>query len=256
MLRQSVRNAVAASAMGARRFEATHGLRRWSLRGLLDQVNPKVPSVDRAAEICDALGLEFYVGPPRGAGEGSPVPLGGLEESTRSLVGLTTRAGGNPIPKDLWPVLAVRYGDVPVAGRDDVPAGDRPVDVIEIETPAGARRIALDEQAVGLFWFRRNWLWQRAIDPVRCIVMRVRGSSMDPTLPDGCWIVVDKSRNELAEEGVFVARTDEGIVARRATRNKGGGWRMEADNPSWEDRLWPSGATPIGRVVGMTRLFV
>ena len=39
------------------------GLRRDSIRSVL---RGRVPSVDRAAEICTALGLELYIGPPRG----------------------------------------------------------------------------------------------------------------------------------------------------------------------------------------------
>ena len=38
------------------------GLNRDAIRSVL---RGRVPSVDRAPEICDALGLEFYVGPPR-----------------------------------------------------------------------------------------------------------------------------------------------------------------------------------------------
>ena len=40
----------------------TAGLKRDSIRGIL---RGRAPSVDRAAEICAALGLEFYIGPAR-----------------------------------------------------------------------------------------------------------------------------------------------------------------------------------------------
>ena len=42
--------------VAARAGEPTHGL-----TAILDG---HAPSVDRAADICDALGLEFYIGPP------------------------------------------------------------------------------------------------------------------------------------------------------------------------------------------------
>ena len=44
------------------------GLTRDAIRSVL---RGRSPSVDRAAEICDALDLEFYIGPPR-SGTGSP----------------------------------------------------------------------------------------------------------------------------------------------------------------------------------------
>ena len=31
----------------------------------MDTKHPQVPSVDKAAEICEALGLQFYIGEPR-----------------------------------------------------------------------------------------------------------------------------------------------------------------------------------------------
>ena len=106
--------------------------------GVLDPTRRQAPSVDRAAEICAALGLALSIGP---AGEGSEtsgastgdaggeaaaagvrllreppaaglsgathafpsVPLGGLEGAVRDLVRLVAEAGGDPIPAGLGP---------------------------------------------------------------------------------------------------------------------------------------------------------
>ena len=159
VLQDAARRAVADAAMGARRFEAARGLRRWSLRGLLDTARPKVPSVDRAAEICDALGLEFYVGPPRGRQsdevEGRlPLPLRDLETSARTLNRVVANAGGDPIPDDLWPVVAVRHGGgVPVADNENVQSGARPVNVVELAAAAGGGAETFDEAVTGRVWF-------------------------------------------------------------------------------------------------------
>lgn len=40
------------------------GMKEWTLKGLFDK-SPRVPSVDNAAEIADALGLELVLGPRR-----------------------------------------------------------------------------------------------------------------------------------------------------------------------------------------------
>ena len=50
---------------GVRALENRLGLKPWSLRGILDSQKPQSPSVDRAVDICSALGLELYIGPPR-----------------------------------------------------------------------------------------------------------------------------------------------------------------------------------------------
>ena len=69
-----------------------------------------VPSVERLRSLCEVLGLEFYVGPPRwrlgeDGGALPDVPLHALERSARDLVRLSLLAGGNPIPEDLWPTF-------------------------------------------------------------------------------------------------------------------------------------------------------
>ena len=73
-----------------------------------------MPRLDRTAQICEALGLEFYVGPPRPAPEAAPgpgtdVPAASLVRPTQELVRLVHEAGHDPIPDDLWPDLLERY---------------------------------------------------------------------------------------------------------------------------------------------------
>ncbi len=48
-----------------RSLERRVGLKPWSLRGLMDSRTPQSPSIEKAEEICRALGLEFYIGEPR-----------------------------------------------------------------------------------------------------------------------------------------------------------------------------------------------
>ncbi|MYA88797.1 MAG: hypothetical protein F4X97_10165 [Boseongicola sp. SB0662_bin_57] len=62
------------SGMGARRFESNLGLPKWSLRGLLDPKKKRVPSVDKADEICRAINLELRIVPvrPRRRGRAQP----------------------------------------------------------------------------------------------------------------------------------------------------------------------------------------
>ena len=61
-IRETIRRVLQDWEIGARQLEARIGLKKWSLRGILDPTRPGAPSVDRAAEICAALVLEFRVG--------------------------------------------------------------------------------------------------------------------------------------------------------------------------------------------------
>lgn len=60
-----LRGEIAVRGVSERRFEDMLGLKKWSLRGLLDPKRSQSPSIDKAKEISDALGWEFYIGPRR-----------------------------------------------------------------------------------------------------------------------------------------------------------------------------------------------
>mgnify|MGYP000042832776 CR=1 FL=1 len=97
------------SALGTNAFAAEQaaGLPQDAIRNVIRSVKKDGPSISRAKEICDALGLEFYIGPKRelaGFSEGVP------ESDLGSVDAL--RAGYLPIP---WHDLAGRRGSAPVA---------------------------------------------------------------------------------------------------------------------------------------------
>ena len=293
-IRHAVREALAAAGVGARRFEVAHGLRPWALRGILDPTREQAPSVDRAAEICAALGLTLSIGPSDGqradgeddedgtarataagalfelpapgwddASQAAPyeaVPLQGLEGAVQALVRLVADAGGDPIPKELRapPSAGFTNADarpVAAANEDGVTPGARSVGTREVEAAAGGGAVNLDEAPVkGPVWFRRDWLDGHGIDPTRCVVISVRGESMEPTLPAGAKILVDRERTRRRAGRIFVVNTGEGLVVKRLGR-KGRRWLLLSDHPSWEPVPWPREAEVVGEVRWASRTF-
>jgi len=289
-IRRAVRDALTAAGIGARRFEAAHGLRPWTLRGILDPTRRQAPSVDRAAEICAALGLTLSIGPPvgsraegedGGAGEGcggalseppalawggaSPaappaVPILGLEGPVRALVRLVADAGGDPVPEELRAPSAAGFAGsdarpVAAANENGVPPGARSVGTREVAAAAGAGAVNLDEAPVkGPVWFRRDWLDGHGIDPTRCVVISVRGESMEPTLPAGSKILVDRTRTRRRAGRIFVVTTDEGLVVKRLERRQRQ-WFLASDHPSWRPVPWPREAEVVGEVRWASRTF-
>ncbi len=169
-----------------------------------------IPSVSRLRALCDALGLEFYVGQPRRpqAGDGpglTAVPLAALERTAQDLARLAAEAGGNPVPDDLRPVLAGRGAVAALAAAGGAGAGRD-----------GAR-------------FRHDWLERLGIDAAQCAMIRVQGDAMEPTLPEGSFVLVDRARTEWRPPGIFALRTGDGPVFRRAVRPDGGGRLMAGD---------------------------
>ena len=74
------------------------------------------------------------------------------------------------------------------------------------------------------------------------------GESMEPTLPEGGVILLDRNRCRRREGRIFVVRTEEGLVVKRADKGTGGGWQLVSDHPRWPDAPWPDDAAIIGEV--------
>ena len=146
--------------------------------------------------------------------------------------------------------------------RSDYDAGRQsplrdPVDLNEVATAAGGGAEVWDETVVGKVWFRRDWLDRHAIDPKQCNVITVRGESMEPILPDGCSILVDRSqgRKRRREGRIFVLRTEYGLVVRRAGRDEEGNWQTVSEHPSYPPVPWTDTTETIGEVRWAARMF-
>ena len=67
------------------------------VRSLMGILEGHAPSIDRAAEVCEAIGLEFYIGPPRDAGSQPPPPLASESGDDREAGrGFTLEVSGVP----------------------------------------------------------------------------------------------------------------------------------------------------------------
>ncbi len=239
IIRNAAREAMEKAGIGIRKFEERQGLQKWSLQGFLDRNRSQVPSVDRAAEICDALGLEFYVGPPR---EEPGAALGDrLSEVQAELERLHGQA-----------LAATKSMVAPVDGSGEEDPSKRYIEMLEVEPSAGGGSHIEDAPVRGRLAFRRAWLNLHALIASECVVIRVRGESMEPTLPDKCSILIAKHRNRRRDKHIFVVRTEDGLIVKRA-RKDGKAWLLVSDHPAWKDLPWPRDADVIGEVVWMAK---
>ncbi len=126
------------------------------------------------------------------------------------------------------------------------------VDIIEVAAAAGSGAEVWDETPVGRLSFERKWLRRHAINAAQCKLITARGESMEPTLPDGCSIMVDKSRRTPRDQRVYVVRTGEGLVVKRVRKNSQGWWLM-SDNPAWPPLVMGEDTEIIGEVRWVAR---
>ncbi len=252
-----------------REIAAVAGLSRRSVQSVLDGHSP---SLDKAEKIGRALGLEFYVGPRRSASESvltvaatqkgglTARQLSNLEASAQSLNRVVFEAGGDPIPDDLRAALlgpdeVYESGAVydPATGSNVINfPGARPVDVQELAAAAGGGAEVLDEKVAGCVWFRSDWLDANGLDPTQCAVISVRGESMEPVLPDGCSILVDRTNRRRRAGHIYVLRTADGVVVKRLERESGD-WLLISEHPAWAPIPWPDETEMIGMVRWVAR---
>ena len=170
-----------------------------------------------------------------------------IQRAARDLVRVAVGLGRNPIPEDLWPILATHASETLPPGTENALEAARPVTVIELEVAAGEGTPELREELKGRDWFWRGWLEQRGLNAEDCIVIGCKGQSMEPTLPDGCSILVDRSSVEWEPSRIMLLRTGEGLVVKHAA-DEVGARIMQSDNPDWPDAPLPEDAEIIGRV--------
>ncbi len=181
-----------------------------------------------------------------------------LEESAQKLNRLLLETGRDPIPEDLWPVIARRIGnftspalvkseDSDEDGKASASTDDDnllvPV-ISDVRAAAGSGEMVFDESEEVKVEIPRSilpgWAQPRGLS---CI--QAAGDSMEPTLQDGDMILIDRNWTEPVDGQVFVLHTPDGLVVKRL-RESEEGWTMTSDNPAY-------GSRPVGewdRAVG------
>ena len=112
--------------------------------------------------------------------------LFGLTDTPAPVSELVTH-GSDPNPVAWIPKLAAVVGD----GR-----GGEPYDTTIVD------RVP----------FHRRRLTEREINPESCHFVTVQGDSMEPTLPDGCTVLVDTSRRVYQDDGILVMRYEQQVM--------------------------------------------
>ena len=133
------------------------------------------------------------------------------------------------------------------------------VGVSELASAAGGGAVVDDERITGRVKFRRTWLDRHGLVARECRVIQVLGESMEPTLVDGCSILVNLASRRRRAGRIYVVRTEDGLIVKRAGKARAGGWQLVSDHPNkqtWPTRPWPPDAPVIGEVRWTARTFV
>ena len=247
------------------------GLPGNAIRYVLDGHEPKV---GRLAAICDALGLEFYVGPSRDTSvaqalrDSTHLATDEIVERMREAetdlerrVAEATSAASRRFREELAALLREQASEregSPGLDDEEIPdlPGARYVEIHEVEAAAGSGANVEDAPVVGYVAFQRACLDLLRADPAQCTVIRAKGESMEPTLPDGCWVLVDRGRRRRLAGRIYLLRSEEGLVVKRLGKDEDGRWQLESDHPAWEAVPWPHDGEVIGEIRWTSRMFL
>lgn len=85
----------------------------------------------------------------------------------------------------------------------------------DIGLSAGPGLVPVKDAAAGHIAVSRHWLRQHNLSAENCAMVRVRGDSMSPTVPDGSWVLIDSAETQVVREGVFAfSREGEAFIKR------------------------------------------
>ena len=125
------------------------------------------------------------------------------------------------------------------------------IEVNEKQSGAGCWPVAGGRRIKSMMDFPRRWLRDRGLEPGQCRVMRMGGQSMEPTLPDGCAVLIDLQSRIPKDDRIYVFRVGEEVVVKRVIHGPNGGRLLISDNPNkktYPTRHWPEDGTIIGEI--------
>lgn len=116
---------------------------------------------------------------------------------------------------------------------DEPPIEDRGyVLVPRVEAVAGAGESLETSSAIGgLYAFRREFFDRLGLHANRCVMMYVRGDSMEPLIREGDTLLVDESQREPKDGMIFAVGLGEALMVKRLQKIPEG-WNLCSENPS------------------------
>lgn len=132
------------------------------------------------------------------------------------------------------------------------------IERMDLDVSAGHGLISVAGGEQEMMAFPRSWLLRNKLAPDLAVLVRVKGDSMAPTIPDGALILVDGMDRDIRRAGIFAfSRGDESYVKRLVPLNLGDGNRPGAIKILSDNAAYPPDAVigedmdnlrPVGRV--------
>lgn len=139
-----------------------------------------------------------------------------------------------------WIVTGLESGDYEYVPRFDVGAS------------LGYGIEVHSEQVVNYHAFRRDWLRKSGLHIKSVILVEAVGDSMLPTIRSGDLMLVDTSKRDAGQEGIYVIEQGNALKAKRLRWLVSGELEIISDNREKypPERMLPVGTTDTPRIIG------
>ena len=123
---------------------------------------------------------------------------------------------------------------------------------LDVSVAAGHGSVPHFEEELGTLKFRRDFLKSIGVSEAKAVVVTAKGASMEPTIPDGSVLLVNRANREPRANAIYVFHLrGNGLVVKRVVKSNGQ-WVARSDNDdrdAFPDFAFDEGATLIGRAV-------
>ena len=125
----------------------------------------------------------------------------------------------------------------------------------EVTASAGPGETPQGEHQVDVIAFDRQFLRDKGASPDHCTVIRARGDSMTPTIPDGSLLIVDHSQREISNGYITVIGIGDDLLVKRIRRRLDGMIDLISDNAAYAVESIPTDRLDQLRIVGRVVYF-
>lgn len=109
-------------------------------------------------------------------------------------------------------------------------------------------------EPLGFYLVERNWLQMiTGAAPEHLALVRVDGDSMEKTLFDGDWVMIDRSQTRVSRQGIYAMRVgDDAWIKRIMVDLSSSKVRIISDNQVWPEQILPADEIDIiGRFIAL-----
>lgn len=132
------------------------------------------------------------------------------------------------------------------------------IDRLDLSISAGNGLVPIPEGAAERLAFSRTWMMRKGLSASLCVLVRVKGDSMEPTIPDGALVLVNCAERWSTAPGIYAfTRDGDTYIKRLAPMRIGKDGRatsiaIASDNPEYPPEVLSDSAlktfNPVGRV--------